>query len=145
VNATAQNWLGGTVVIVGTVLVELAVQMLLARMFAAAARGGAQARTPDRVLVRSLPVLSLCAVFALVFGHLSQVFLWTLLYLALGELDGFADAAYFSLASYTTVGAAELELSRGHRVLGALESAVGIIMFGWSTALLVALVERSGR
>ena len=61
------------------------------------------------------------------------------LYLALGEFQQFQDAAYFSLASYTTIGAADLELSRGHRILGALEAGIGMLLFGWSTALLVSL------
>jgi hypothetical protein len=79
----------------------------------------------------------------LIFGHLAQVVLWAVVYLVLGDLHGFADAMYFSLASFTTVGAAELELSKEHRLLGALEAGVGALMFGWSTALLVALVGRT--
>ncbi len=48
------------------------------------------------------------------------------------------------LASLAGVSADTLELSRGHRVLGAVQSTVGILMFGWSTALLVALIGRPG-
>jgi len=32
-----------------------------------------------------------------------------------------------------------------HRLVGALESAVGMMMFGWSTALLVSVVQRTDR
>ena len=34
---------------------------------------------------------------------------------------------------------------RGHRIAGAVESAVGMLMFGWSTALLVRVVQRTDR
>jgi hypothetical protein len=30
-----------------------------------------------------------------------------------------------------------------HRLVGALEAAAGMLMFGWSTALLVAVVRRT--
>jgi hypothetical protein len=61
----------------------------------------------------------------------------------MGELGSFANAAYFSLASFTTVGANELSLSPAHRLSGALEAAMGMLMFGWSTALLVPIVQRT--
>jgi hypothetical protein len=132
------RWLCGIALITGTVLLQLAAQTLLARGIAARGqpRGG-----PRRLEAPFLP--SLFTVIVLVFGHLAQVALWAVMYLVLGDLHGFPDAMYFSLASFTTVGAAELELSKEHRMLGALEAGVGALMFGWSTALLVALAGRA--
>ena len=86
------------------------------------------------------------AVLVLMTGHLLQVALWALLYhVDWGEFQTFSGALYFSLASFTTVGANELHLSSPHRMVGALESAAGMLMFGWSTALLVKVVLRSER
>jgi hypothetical protein len=132
------RWVCGIALITCTVLLQLAAQTLLAR--------GIAARGPRRNDRRGLeaPFLpSLLTVIVLIFGHLAQVALWAVMYLVLGDLHGFPDAMYFSLASFTTVGAAELELSKEHRMLGALEAGVGALMFGWSTALLVALVGRA--
>jgi hypothetical protein len=56
---------------------------------------------------------------------------------ASGEFGSFNNARYFSLASFTTLGATELTLPPAHRMVGAFESAAGMMMFGWSTALLV--------
>ena len=79
-------------------------------------------------------------------GHMLQVTLWALLYhFYWGDLGTFGAAFYFSLASYTTVGTAELVLPPGHRIVGALESAAGMLMFGWSTALLVRVVQRTDK
>ena len=76
----------------------------------------------------------------------AKVALWALLYhFDWGEFKTFSGALYFSLASFTTVGANELHLSSPHRMVGALESAAGMLMFGWSTALLVKVVLRSER
>jgi hypothetical protein len=137
--AVLENWTGGIVVVTGTLLLQVATQMLLLRVLA---RHLATGHPFVRPLLRSFVVTTL-ATFSLIFGHLAQVLLWALFYLALEQFDGFADAAYFSLASYTTIGPADLELSRNHRVLGALEAGLGVLMFGWSTATLVALMDRT--
>lgn len=62
-----------------------------------------------------------------------------------GAFKSFGIAMYFSLASFTTLGASELTLPPHHRLIGAFESAAGMMMFGWSTALLVAVVVRTDR
>jgi hypothetical protein len=81
------------------------------------------------------------AVFVLMVGMVGEICLWALLYYVWGELGGFTNSVYFSLASFTSVGASELALSPSHRMVGALESAVGLLMFGWSTALLFEVIQ----
>jgi len=133
------NWVAGICSIIGTVLLQYAAQVLLVAL---ARRYGHRIPPHGRGAPHLvLPVLFV--VFVLIFGHLFQVLVWAWGYAALGELGNFQDQVYFSLASYTTVGAGELELSRQHRILGALEGGVGTLMFGWSTALLVALLIRT--
>ncbi|HYI83456.1 MAG TPA: hypothetical protein VEX11_09640, partial [Acetobacteraceae bacterium] len=97
----------GVTLIACTVLLQLAAQTLLARGIAARAQrrgGGRSLEAPF------LP--SLFTVIVLILGHLAQVALWAAMYLVLGDLHSFPEALYFSLASFTTVGAAELELSK---------------------------------
>jgi hypothetical protein len=82
----------------------------------------------------------------LLIGHLLQVTMWAALYYnAWGKFGSFGNALYSSLASFTTLGATELALPPVHRMVGAFESAAGMMMFGWSTALLVAVVQRTDR
>lgn len=88
---------------------------------------------------------SVLAVLVLMSGHVLQVMMWALLYYDWGELGDFSQSFYFSLACFTTLGASELNLSPAHRIAGAVESAVGMLMFGWSTALLVRVVQRTDR
>ena len=72
--------------------------------------------------------------------------MWAVLYFYdWGAFKNFGTAMYFSLASFTTLGATELSLPPQHRMIGAFESAAGMMMFGWSTALLVAVVVRTDR
>ena len=89
---------------------------------------------------------SVTAVLILLVGHVLQVTMWAALYFY--GWDAFrtlGNALYFSLASFTTIGAAELVLPATHRMVGAFESAAGMMMFGWSTALLVSVVQRTNR
>jgi hypothetical protein len=89
---------------------------------------------------------SVSAVVILLIGHVLQVMLWAALYYYDWDaFDSFATAIYFSLTSFTTLGAADLSLPRAHRMIGAFESAAGMMMFGWSTALLVSVVVRTDR
>ena len=89
---------------------------------------------------------SVSAVMILLVGHVLQVTMWAALYFYdWGVFRSFGEALYFSLASFTTLGAAELSLPHAHRMIGAFESAAGMMMFGWSTALLVAVVQRGDR
>ena len=89
---------------------------------------------------------SVSAVMILLIGHLLQVMMWAGLYYgAWGEFGSFGNALYFSLASFTTLGANDLALPPSHRLVGAFEAAAGMMMFGWSTALLVSVVQRADR
>ena len=90
-------------------------------------------------------ILTVTAIFTLMAGHLIQVRLWALRYYSWGEVGGLLNSVYFSLASFTTVGANELQLSPLHRITGAIEAATGMLMFGWSTALLVSFIQKAER
>jgi len=83
------------------------------------------------------------AVLILVLGLIGEVVLWAVLYYWWGELGGFANSVYFSLACFTTIGAGDLALSPFHRIVGTTEAAVGMLMFGWSTALLFEVIQHT--
>ena len=126
--------------VVATAMVQLAAQLVLDRIVGILPKP----RAGELAGVHRI-ACTVAAVVVLMCGHLGQVTIWAVRYDAWGELHGFSNAFYFSLASFTTVGAAELELSSGHRFAGAIESAVGMLMFGWSTALLFDILQRAGR
>ena len=68
--------------------------------------------------------------------------LWAATYDILGALSDFDEAFYFSTVTYTTLGFGDITLRAPWRVLSSLEAANGIIMFGWSTAVIMAVVQR---
>jgi voltage-gated potassium channel len=86
---------------------------------------------PAAMLVTSLLLLSVV-----------EVLVWAAVYHYAGQLPDFETAVYFSFTSYTTVGYGDVVLPLGGRLLGPIESAVGVLMFGWSTGVLVAAISR---
>ncbi len=79
---------------------------------------------------------------SLLASHLIQATLWATAYYAIGGFGDMATSLYFSLSSYTTVGFADVVLPEHLRLLGPLEAAIGVLMFGWSTGYIFALATR---
>ncbi len=68
--------------------------------------------------------------------------LWATVYLAVGAIADLESALYFSTVTFTTLGYGDLTLDTGWRLLSSFQAANGAIMFGWTTALVMALVHR---
>jgi hypothetical protein len=71
-----------------------------------------------------------------------EVLVWALTYLALNAIQGFEKALYFSMVTFTTLGYGEIVFDEQYRLLSSFEAANGIIMFGWTTAIVIAIVQR---
>jgi hypothetical protein len=71
-----------------------------------------------------------------------EVLAWSVTYLWLGAIEGFEKATYFSMVTFTTLGYGEIVLDDQWRLLASFEAANGIIMFGWTTAIVLAAVQR---
>ena len=73
--------------------------------------------------------------------HGVEATIWAAAYVWLGALGSFADAMLYSVDSMTTRGASGLALDRPWRMMGALESADGMLLFGISTAYIFAVIQ----
>jgi hypothetical protein len=71
-----------------------------------------------------------------------ELLAWAGIYIVLGEFDAIEPAVYFSNVTFTTVGYGDIVLSPGRRLLASFQAANGIIMFGWTTAVVIAAVQR---
>lgn len=83
------------------------------------------------------------AMLFILFTHTIEVWIWALVLLATGAVDGLEPALYFALVSFTTVGFGDITLTPEWRLLSALIAANGFLLFGWSTAYMVELVRRT--
>jgi hypothetical protein len=74
--------------------------------------------------------------------HLIEAAIWAAAFSMVGVFSSFETSLYYSLKSYTTVGYGDVLPDNSWRLLGPIEAAVGILMLGWSTGIIVAAVQR---
>ena len=73
-------------------------------------------------------------------GNFVQMIIWAVLFMLLNEFDEFATALYHSAVNFATLGYGDIVMSARWRLLGPLEAANGILMFGVSTSVMTAAV-----
>jgi len=66
---------------------------------------------------------------------------WAATYVVVDAIQGFEEALYFSMVTFTTLGYGDITLAESWRLLAAFEAANGCIMFGWTTAIVVAVIH----
>ena len=74
--------------------------------------------------------------------HVLEMAVWATAFAAGNVLPDFETSLYYSLTSYTTVGYGDVIPNVSWRLLGPIEAAVGILMLGWSTSIIIAAVQR---
>jgi len=74
-------------------------------------------------------------------GNLIQVAVWAAIFVWLGEFQDFTTAFYHSVVNFSTLGSGDILMSEEHRLLGALEAANGVIMFGLSTSAMFMVLS----
>lgn len=75
-------------------------------------------------------------------SHFIGIAIWAAFYLGAGVLQGAQKAMYFSAESYTTLGASNIALTGRWLGFDGLEAMTGVLMFGWSTAILAAIAVK---
>ena len=89
----------------------------------------------DLTFVTSVTMLALTA-------HLVEIAMWALVFDLCGEFSNFAPAFYHSAVNYTSLGYGDVIMSARWKLLGPLETADGMLMFGVSTAMIFGVVQR---
>jgi hypothetical protein len=97
-------------------------------------------RRTTKSLVRSTLKLAVFVLW-LFLATIIEVWIWAILYLVLGAIATLENAVYFSTVTFTTLGFGDIVLDEKWRVLSSFEAANGLLMFGWTTALVFAAVQ----
>ena len=96
----------------------------------------------DRLTKPMMHISMVSGVVILMFlASVMEVSAWAITYLTLNAIEGFEKALYFSMVTFTTLGYGEIVLDEHWRLLASFEAANGIIMFGWTTAIVIAAVQ----
>jgi hypothetical protein len=75
-------------------------------------------------------------------AHIIEVALWGVLFVLCGEFRDFSTAFYHSAVNYTSLGYGDIVMSPSWRLLGPIEAANGLLLFGFTTALIIAVLQR---
>jgi hypothetical protein len=73
---------------------------------------------------------------------LAQVAVWAGAFLVCGALPDYATAFYHSAVNFTTLGYGDIVMPPSWRLLGPLEAANGVLMFGLSASAMFAVTNR---
>jgi len=106
--------------------------------FARYERARGRVRASFRIDVAIVVLVVACAFVA----HLLEITVWAVLFVLCGEFPEFGTAYYHSAVNYTTLGYGDVIMTPSWRLLGPLEAADGALMFGVSTAMIFAVIQR---
>jgi len=80
-------------------------------------------------------------VLLLILTSILESTIWAGCYVWLDAFEQFEEALYFSIVTFTTLGYGDLTLDVNWRILASLQAASGIIIFGWSTAIVMGAIQ----
>jgi hypothetical protein len=99
--------------------------------------GNVTSESAKAVLISGLTVWMFLAIVI-------EVWLWALLYLfhpLFSTLPDLETAFYFSMVTFTTLGYGDVVLTGQWRILASIQAANGVIIFGWTTALIFYFIQ----
>ena len=79
----------------------------------------------------------------LMLAHTLEIVVWSLAYFALGAAPAGSDLLYFAFVNYTTLGYGDVTPVKEWLLIGPMAAMNGILMFGWSTAVLFEVLQKT--
>ena len=80
---------------------------------------------------------------ALMVAHTLEVLVWALAYAIVGAAPEGSDLLYFAFVNYTTLGYGDITPVQAWRLTGPITAMNGILLFGWSTAVLFEVLRKT--
>jgi len=82
-------------------------------------------------------------VLLLMLAHTVEIVVWSLSYALVGAAPAGSDLLYFAFVNYTTLGYGDVTPVKAWQLLGPMAAMNGILMFGWSTAVLFEVLLKT--
>jgi hypothetical protein len=99
-------------------------------------------RGPSRPLLYLAGVM-IATSLVLMAAHILEVFVWSVAYAIVNAAPDDANLVYFAFVNYTTLGYGDVTPLAKWRLLGPMTAMNGVLMFGWSTALLFEVLIKT--
>ena len=90
-----------------------------------------------------LTAVMIAAVTILMAAHACEVFVWATSYLILDASPVRANFMYFAFVNYTTLGYGDITPTQQWLLLGPMTAMNGVLMFGWSTAVIFEILRKT--
>jgi Ion channel len=105
------------------------------------------ARSADAIITsrQSLRLIAvmIATVSFLMAAHFAEVLVWSLAYTIVGAAPEGTDVIYFAFVNYTTLGYGDVTPVERWQLLGPITAMNGVLMFGWSTAVIFDVLRRA--
>jgi len=101
---------------------------------------GTQTKSHSAMLLMAVMVPT---VLILMITHTLEVLVWSLAYSMANAASAGADYVYFAFVNYTTLGYGDIVPVERWRLLGPMTAMNGVLLFGWSTALIFEVLRRT--
>jgi hypothetical protein len=102
----------------------------------------ASRRSPSRPLLHLAGVM-IATSLVLMAAHVLEVFAWSVAYAIVNAAPDDANLVYFAFVNYTTLGYGDVTPLAKWRLLGPMTAMNGVLMFGWSTALIFEVLIKA--
>ena len=76
-------------------------------------------------------------------AHFAEVLVWSLVYAIVGAAPQGSDLIYFAFVNYTTLGYGDVTPVERWHLIGPMTAMNGVLLFGWSTAVIFEVLRRS--
>lgn len=91
-----------------------------------------------------LLILTMIAVvLVLMAAHTVEVVVWAFVYLITDAVPSRTDRIYFAFVNYTTLGYGDITPAKDRQLLGPITAMNGVLLFGWSTAVIFEVLRRT--
>ncbi|WP_412526569.1 ion channel [Burkholderia lata] len=136
-----ESWTIGILLGMTTILVHTAAMVGLA-VVARRLREALDVRRDD-IHQQLRQVTGIIALICIALGllHTLEAIAWGATFVQVGAIGSFGDALFFSIDTMSTRGASGIVPAANWRMLGAIESSCGVLLFGMSTAFIFAVIQ----
>jgi hypothetical protein len=88
-----------------------------------------------------LAAVMIATVSVLMAAHIAEVLVWSFVYMMVRAAPPGTDLIYFAFVSYTTLGYGDVTPSDRWHLVGPMTAMNGVLLFGWSTAVIFAVLR----
>jgi hypothetical protein len=127
----------GAAACICNIAIHALVMLVVVRVAQAAAR--TTGLGPSLLLVTIMVV----TVSVLMMAHGLEILVWAAIYAMVGAAPSGSDVLYFAFVNYTTLGYGDVVPVERWRLLGPTTAMCGVLMFGWSTAVIFDVLRRA--